>query len=291
MPDDDKVGYKRPPKTNQFKKGKSGNPRGRPKHTRNIKRDLAEELASRISITVQGRAATVSKQRAVIMASIARAIKGDMHAAALIFNLVRQLLEPDAQSSDDAKMRASPADQEIVEAFLERHLTPIKGGRAKTASAETSIVDPILRTDFPSFIEKCFHEINGGRTYLRNWHIEAIAHELERCRTGANTRLIITVPPRSLKSICASIAFPAFLLGHDPTQRLINVSYSQELGAKLTSGFRHVVNSNWYRRIFAATRAVRDTEGEFEATRGGRRVSISIKRIHDRSRRQLRRHR
>src|SRR5205085_898103 len=52
--------------------------------------------------------------------------------------------------------------------------------------------------------------------------------------------------------------------------------YSQELGAKFTAGFRQVVNSTWYRRIFRATRAARDTEGEFETTRGGGRVSISI---------------
>ena len=63
--------------------------------------------------------------------------------------------------------------------------------------AETLTVDSILRTDFPSFIEKCFGELNSGTTYLRNWHIEAMAHELERFRTGANKRLIITVPPRS----------------------------------------------------------------------------------------------
>jgi len=145
-----------------------------------------------------------------------------------------------------------------------------------TAPAEANVLDSILRTDLPSFIEKCFLELNSGTTYLRNWHIQAIAHELERCRTGDNKRLIITVPPRSLKSLCASVAFPAFLLGHDPTQRLINVSYSQDLGAKFTSGFRQVVNSNWYRRIFPATRAARNTEGEFETSRGGGRVSISI---------------
>jgi predicted phage terminase large subunit-like protein len=145
-----------------------------------------------------------------------------------------------------------------------------------TVPVETGVVDSILRIDFLSFIEKCFRELNSGTTYRPNWHIEAMAHELERCRTGVNKRLIITVPPRSLKSLCASIAFPAFLLGHDPSQRLINVSYSQELGIKFASGFRQVANSNWYQRLFRATRAVRDTESEFETTRGGGRVSISI---------------
>jgi hypothetical protein len=55
MPEDDKVGYKRPPKTRQFQKGKSGNPKGRPKNTRNLKTDLAEELTSRISGKQRGR--------------------------------------------------------------------------------------------------------------------------------------------------------------------------------------------------------------------------------------------
>src|SRR5690349_16212455 len=102
-------------------------------------------------------------------------------------------------------------------------------------SPPSNLLEPILRTEFVAFIDKCFGELNSGTRYLRNWHIEAIAHELERCRTGANKRLIITVPPRSLKSLCASIAFPAFVLGHDPTQRLITASYSQELGVKFAA--------------------------------------------------------
>jgi hypothetical protein len=60
------------------------------------------------------------------MALITRAIKGDTRAAMVIVNLVRQLLEPDAQF-DDSMMRPSPADQEIVDAFLARHLTNSKG--------------------------------------------------------------------------------------------------------------------------------------------------------------------
>src|ERR1700730_18560353 len=98
--------------------------------------------------------------------------------------------------------------------------------------ASARALDSILRTYFLSFIAKCFHELNSGTNYRPNWHIEAMAHELESCRTGSNKRLIITVPPRSLKSLCGSIAFRASLPGHDPTQRLIDVSYSQELGAK-----------------------------------------------------------
>jgi hypothetical protein len=58
--------------------------------------------------------------------------------------------------------------------------------------------------------------LNPGQPYLPNWHIEAIAHQLNRVRRGKVTRLIINMPPRHLKSLTVSVAFPAFLLGLEP---------------------------------------------------------------------------
>ncbi len=60
--------------------------------------------------------------------------------------------------------------------------------------------------------------MSGGSPYLPNWHVEAMAHELSEVMKGRKRRLIITVPPRSLKSICASVALPAFALGVEPQQ-------------------------------------------------------------------------
>jgi hypothetical protein len=138
------------------------------------------------------------------------------------------------------------------------------------------IRDPILRSDFPAFIQKCFHEVNGGTSYVHSWHIEALAYELERCRRGENTRLIATQPPRSLKSLVTSIAWPAFILGHDPSKRIIVASYSDQLARKLGRDFRQIVRSNWYRRIFPGTVATKESETEFETTRGGGRLAVSI---------------
>ena len=58
----------------------------------------------------------------------------------------------------------------------------------------------LLRKDFYSFIERAFYEINPETQFLPNWHIEKIAQELEECRSGNIKRLIINLPPRSLKS-------------------------------------------------------------------------------------------
>jgi hypothetical protein len=97
---------------------------------------------------------------------------------------------------------------------------------------ERMLFDSVLRSDLNSFIQKAFTTVSPGDGFSANWHIEAMAHELTMMMRGENRRLIITIPPRHLKSICTSVAFPAFLLGHDPTRRIICVSYSQELAVK-----------------------------------------------------------
>src|SRR3954470_10018598 len=112
----------------------------------------------------------------------------------------------------------------------------------------------LLRQDFVAFLEKVFATVAPGQPYLANWHIEAIAHQLTEVAARRVTRLVVTVPPRSLKSICASVALPAWLLGHDPTRRIICASYAQELSVKLANDFRLVVGSDWYRRLFLRTR-------------------------------------
>ena len=66
-----------------------------------------------------------------------------------------------------------------------------------------------------AFLSPASTQLSGGRQFLPNWHVEAMAYELSEVMRGRTRRLIITVPPRSLKSICASVALPAFALGHE----------------------------------------------------------------------------
>jgi hypothetical protein len=76
-----------------------------------------------------------------------------------------------------------------------------------------------LRCDLVAFSEKAFHQLNPGTEYLHSWHLEVVAAALEQCFTGKLRRLIINLPPRSLKSHLASISFPAWLLGHRPERK------------------------------------------------------------------------
>jgi predicted phage terminase large subunit-like protein len=139
-------------------------------------------------------------------------------------------------------------------------------------------VNAACRKDFVSFVGKMFHVLNPSATFQMNWHICAIAHALEQVRLGKINRLIITVPPRSLKSMMCSVALPAFALGHDPTKHLIVVSYSADLAIKHGNDFRTVVNSAEYHGIFPGMRisAMKNTQTEVVTTLNGFRLAISV---------------
>jgi len=145
-------------------------------------------------------------------------------------------------------------------------------------SGERALLDAVLRNDLAAFTQRCFQTVVPGQQFLPNWHIEAIAYQLERCRRREIRRLIVTLPPRNLKSICASVAFPAFALGHDPALRIVCASYSQDLTAKHARDCRAVMGSAWYRRLFPRTRIDprKNTEGEFETTARGYRLGTSV---------------
>jgi hypothetical protein len=110
--------------------------------------------------------------------------------------------------------------------------------------------DAILRSDFWFFAQRCFCDLNPQTTLATNWHLEVIAAKLAAVREGKIRRLIINLPPRHLKSLLASIAFPAWCLGHDPSAQILCVSYAQELADKLARDCRSIMLSPWYRRIF-----------------------------------------
>jgi predicted phage terminase large subunit-like protein len=141
---------------------------------------------------------------------------------------------------------------------------------------ERLVLAALLRTDLRYFVRKCFETILPGSRFLPNWHIEAIVYQLMRIQAGDSTRLLINQPPRSLKSICVSVGFVAWLLGHDPTRRIIVVSYSNDFAAELHRQFRMVVDAAWYRALFPAMRPVKDAGTELVTTAGGSRYATSV---------------
>ena len=118
------VGYKSPPDHTKWKKGRSGNPSGRKKGQRNLKTDLVDELSEVIQISEGGKSRQLTKQRALLKALTARAIKGDARASSLILGLMTRLLDPHvAEPESDL----GAADQALLDAFLARRSVAAKG--------------------------------------------------------------------------------------------------------------------------------------------------------------------
>jgi predicted phage terminase large subunit-like protein len=145
-----------------------------------------------------------------------------------------------------------------------------------TGPSDRAILGAVLRQDLGTFIAKVFQTVSPGDRYLHNWHIDAVIHALLQVHRGDTRRLIITQPPRSLKSICTSVAYVAWALGHDPSRQFACVSYSQELAATFTRQFRGVVTSDWYRALFPGMRLAKDTENECVTTGGGGRFAVAV---------------
>jgi predicted phage terminase large subunit-like protein len=135
-----------------------------------------------------------------------------------------------------------------------------------------------IRNDFVAFVERSFYELNPETQFLHNWHIDVIAEALEQCRLGTLRRLIINLPPRSLKSHMTSIAFVAWLLGHNPAAQIICASYAQDLADKLAGDCRSLMTSEIYQELFPATRlaARRQAIHDFTTTETGFRLATSV---------------
>ena len=89
MPDDKKyeVGYMKPPKATQFKKGESGNPKGRPKGCVNVATLAQQVLSERVTVTEKGRERTMPMAEVLVRQAVTKAAKGDLKAIPLVLNL------------------------------------------------------------------------------------------------------------------------------------------------------------------------------------------------------------
>jgi predicted phage terminase large subunit-like protein len=139
-------------------------------------------------------------------------------------------------------------------------------------------LDALLRNDLVAFTQRVFAELNPGRRFELNWHHEAIAYLLDvTAVTQELDRLVVNLPPRSLKSIMVTVALPAYPLGRDPTRKIITVCYNQDLANEFSRKTRQVMRSDWYRRLFPSTQIVgQGAETAFYTTAGGFRMATSV---------------
>jgi len=133
-------------------------------------------------------------------------------------------------------------------------------------------------SDFGTFLRLGFHIVEPSNEYQHNWHIDAITEYLKAVHSGEIRRLIINMPPRSLKSNIVSVFFPAWLLGLNPSAKIIVGSFAKSLSIKHSVDCRLLVQSKFYQDIFPDTRITADQneKSKFQTTKRGHRISCSV---------------
>jgi hypothetical protein len=124
MSNDDSVGYKRPPKSSQFQRGKSGNARGRPKGATNFKSDLAAEMRERITLRDKnGRPLKITKQRALIKMLFSSALQNEKSAITALLACMRYF---GAANEEPAPETVDLEDLDMIKDYVQRTEARIK---------------------------------------------------------------------------------------------------------------------------------------------------------------------
>ena len=221
MTRDYEVGYGKPPLHTRFQKGKSGNPKGRPRGKKNMSTLLSTALNASIVVVANGRRKKITKREAIVTQLVNKSAAADLKATQIVLAMLRELESQDDGSADPAVF--TEADHEIIRRIQAR-LRNEKDEPAMT-DLSPSEYNAILRSDLGFFAQRCFSELNPQAAFAPNWHLEVIAAKLTEVRQGKIRRLIINLPPRHLKSLdgldrLSGLVSRARPVGADPLRQL-----------------------------------------------------------------------
>jgi len=140
------------------------------------------------------------------------------------------------------------------------------------------LADVGCRQNLYLFLVGAFEVLHPGKKLMPAPYLEAMCFALQEVINRRSPRLMISIAPRHLKSVCGSVLFPAFLLGHRPETKVMVVSYGGELAREQAVLFRRLITSRFYQRLFPSMRIdPRHARVEhLKTTRGGSRHAVSL---------------
>lgn len=133
--------------------------------------------------------------------------------------------------------------------------------------------------DFFSFVEWGWKVIEPGRPFESNWHLRSICNHLDAIIKGKIKRLIVMVPPRTMKSSLVSILFPVWAWIHKPHLKFLTVSNTQKLAKKCAISSRNLLQSDWFIDGYGDTVSLSGSQNEksyYENTKTGYRMADGI---------------
>jgi len=152
MPDDPpyEVGYGRPPQHTRFQKGRSGNPKGRPKGARNLATLLSKALDQRVPVMENGKRRRITKRELIVAQLVNKSAGADLRAIALLLGMVQRIearalaaatalaaIAPGATTATTPTAAPPPppaaADQAVMLALVER----LRAAKADTNASDS----------------------------------------------------------------------------------------------------------------------------------------------------------
>jgi hypothetical protein len=120
------VGYRKPPKSTQFQKGRSGNPSGRPKGSVNLATVLDRLLRERVTINENGRRKTMTRMEVALRQLVNRAMSADLSATRLLIALEASVDQCPRDAAAESPAR-NEADQKVMAQIVKRFAQSAKG--------------------------------------------------------------------------------------------------------------------------------------------------------------------
>ena len=130
------------------------------------------------------------------------------------------------------------------------------------------------------FVREAWHVLEPSNPYIHGWHVDAICEHLTAITNGEINRLLINVPPGTMKSLLAGVFWPAWEWGpmDRPATRIIGSSYSEDYAKRDNRRMRDLVTSEWFQSLWP-TELVRAGEMAFSNTATGFRQGIPFSRL------------
>ena len=138
-------------------------------------------------------------------------------------------------------------------------------------------LNALLHEDFALFVQMMYRATKSRDGLVWNTYLDLLCSALQDITHGRRRNLIITMPPRHLKSFCVSVALPAFILGHYPDREIMNISYGQELAKEFARDCLAIMRSPEYREVFGEVlKPGRQTLHALRTLSGGVRRATSL---------------
>ena len=149
----------------------------------------------------------------------------------------------------------------------------------KRAGALRPLIADCLADDFSAFVKMAWPVLQPNRPLIWSWHYDFLCEQLTLVKQRRLLRLIVNIPPRTLKSTLITIAYPVWVWLTEPEHNFMAASYSLDLSTEHSVMRRKLLQSQWFRRLWGDRFQMsgdRNQVRQFMNNRGGQMIATSV---------------